>query len=149
MIPFPLRPLFVLLHLNNSLFKINVETHWRYNVTLKNAVFLDVRSYGSRSLRRLLVMAKVFPSSPIFVTLKMKELRSFETSILTGTTPCNIPEDGIIQSHCSENLKSYMTSPYLTAVLKLSFERVVICLTFTWKGNSLRSTHNTFLVTEL
>jgi hypothetical protein len=36
-----------------------------------------------RSLLRVLVTAKVFPSSPSLVTLMMKAIRSSETSVLT------------------------------------------------------------------
>jgi hypothetical protein len=46
------------------------------------------------------------PSSPILVTLMMKAVRSYETSVLTRATPPNIPDDGILHSHLRENLKS-------------------------------------------
>jgi hypothetical protein len=55
----------------------------------------------------ILVTANV-PSSPIFVTLMMEAISSFEMSVLTRATQRNIPEDGVLHSHCRENLKSYI-----------------------------------------
>jgi hypothetical protein len=56
-------------------------------------------------VRRLLVTAKVVPSSPIIVTLMMETLLSSETLVLTRSTWPNIPEEGIILIHRHKYLK--------------------------------------------
>jgi hypothetical protein len=47
------------------------------------------------------------PSSPILITLIMEKIPSSDTSVLARAILRNIPVDGTVQSHCSENLKSY------------------------------------------
>jgi hypothetical protein len=49
-----------------------------------------------QSVRLLLVIANVVPSSPILVALIGKAVRSYETSVLITVTGLN-PEDGIIR----------------------------------------------------
>jgi hypothetical protein len=87
---FPLIPLCIL----------NSEFHSSF---LSHLVFL-------RSVRRLLVTASVFPSSPILVTLINKALSSSGTSILTRATRHNIPEDTIL--HVKLCLKESRTAPF-------------------------------------
>jgi hypothetical protein len=53
-----------------------------------------------RSVRRLLVTAKVVSTSSILVTLLMEALLSSETSVLTGVTRHNIPKDCVpLENH--------------------------------------------------
>jgi hypothetical protein len=56
----------------------------------------------------LAVTSNVVPSSLILFALIMKVISSPETSVLTRATLCHIPEDGILHSHRSDNLKSYL-----------------------------------------
>jgi hypothetical protein len=65
------------------------------------------------TMRRVLVTASVVPNSPILVTLINEALSSSLTSVLTGATRRNIPEETILHSHRRKNLKSYMESHYV------------------------------------
>jgi hypothetical protein len=72
----------------------------------------------------LLVTANVVPSSP------MEELISSERSVITIATRCNMPEEDILHSHCSENLKSHITASniiiHLSAVLVYVLYLIVV-----------------------
>jgi hypothetical protein len=68
-------------------------------------VIADVSEEPSASIIR--VTANVVSSSPILVTHMIDVLGSSESSVLTRTTPRNIPVHGILHSHHRGNLKSF------------------------------------------
>jgi hypothetical protein len=53
------------------------------------------------------VTSKFVPSSLILFTLMMVATGFSETSVLTTATWRHILEDGVLHSHCRENLKYY------------------------------------------
>jgi hypothetical protein len=61
-----------------------------------------------RSVLRLLITANIVPSSSNVITLIMEAIHPPESSFLTRGTRRNIPEDSILHSYCSENLKPYI-----------------------------------------
>jgi hypothetical protein len=70
--------------------------------TLKNAIFWDVepcRSCAAAPAHAGSLLAEVS-------TLKLEAIFSSETSVHTGSTRRHISENGILHSHCRENLKS-------------------------------------------
>jgi hypothetical protein len=50
-----------------------------------------------------LASANVAPTSPILVTQMMEAIHSPETSFLARATRRNVPNYGILSSHCREN----------------------------------------------
>jgi hypothetical protein len=58
--------------------------------------------------QQYLVTVKFVPSAFILSHLMMAALRSTETSVVTTAKRRHIPQDNILHSHRSENLKSYI-----------------------------------------
>jgi hypothetical protein len=69
----------------------------------------EVRTMLAVTSNRSTLPRNNVPSSPILVTLMKKVLSTSETSFLTSATRRTLPEDALIHSHHSENLKSYVT----------------------------------------
>jgi hypothetical protein len=76
-------------------------------------------------------------SSPISVTTMMEGQNSFETSVLTGATRRNIPEDTILHSHRCEKLKSYIVYRLLHVnnVILLKYLSFVSCYDIVLPGS--------------
>jgi hypothetical protein len=62
---------------------------------------------NQRSICWFLVTATFF-NSQIHITLMKEALSSSKTLVLTRATQRNIPQDGILHSHCHGKLKSYI-----------------------------------------
>jgi hypothetical protein len=71
------------------------------------ASFIRVTRIGELGIT--LPVTSIVPSTPILVTLMKEALCPTKTSFLTIATRRNVPEDGILHSHCRENLKSYIS----------------------------------------
>jgi hypothetical protein len=65
-----------------------------------------------RTVRRLLVTANIFPSSPIFVTVMMEVIHFSGMLVRSRATRRNNPLDGILHGHRRENLRSHIDNMF-------------------------------------
>jgi hypothetical protein len=70
----------------------------------------DVSEELSASIIRVTRIGKL--GTTLAVTSNRRTLQR-NTSVLTRATRSNIPEDGILHSHCRDNLKSHISGIYL------------------------------------
>jgi hypothetical protein len=98
------------------------------------ASIFRVEKYPRARNQREQVAAGWFLAHGYFSTLKMVETRSSETSVHKRSTRRHIPKDGIIHSHCSEILKSYIMS----ILFSYLYLRLLYCLfPFNFRNKSL------------
>jgi hypothetical protein len=70
------------------------------------------RCVVSTQWRRKMPSSGMWRRADIVWTDVSEVVRYSETSVHTRSTWCHIPEDGILHSHCRENLKSYIKCIY-------------------------------------
>jgi hypothetical protein len=75
---------------------------------------LELHALPLESVLQLIVTINVVPSSSILVTLMIEVIRSSETSVLSIVARRRIPQDGILHSQGSENVKSYTFRKFIT-----------------------------------